>query len=186
MNEDYLWDKTGEPDREVQRLEELLGTLRYQPKPLVLPTAKSVGTKPPASWLAIAAAIAVLVLAAGLWIAFRRTKSPDSLQATQPKQTVINRSIASKSPTPAPKEMPRKLVEKAKVLHAMRSNAFARGSKIRKAARPSISPEEMAAAAEAKNQLMLALRLASAKLNLAQRRTQTPAPTYIRNQHKVG
>ena len=37
MNDDYLWDKSGEPDPEVQKLEEILGTLRYQPRPLNLP-----------------------------------------------------------------------------------------------------------------------------------------------------
>ena len=34
---DYLWDKTGEPDPEVQQLEEILSTLRYQPRPLEIP-----------------------------------------------------------------------------------------------------------------------------------------------------
>ena len=29
MNDDYLWDKTGQPDPEIQKLEEILGTLRY-------------------------------------------------------------------------------------------------------------------------------------------------------------
>jgi len=33
MNDNYLWDRTGEANGEVQRLEELLGTLRYQPQP---------------------------------------------------------------------------------------------------------------------------------------------------------
>ena len=37
MNDDYLWDKTGEPDPQIQQLEEILGTLRYQPRPLPLP-----------------------------------------------------------------------------------------------------------------------------------------------------
>ena len=37
MKEDYLWDKTGDPDPEIQQLEEILGTLRYEPKPLELP-----------------------------------------------------------------------------------------------------------------------------------------------------
>ena len=27
MNEDYLWDKSGEPDPQIQQLEEILGTL---------------------------------------------------------------------------------------------------------------------------------------------------------------
>ena len=38
MNDDYLWDKSGEPDPEIQELEEILAPLRYQPKPLELPT----------------------------------------------------------------------------------------------------------------------------------------------------
>ena len=37
MNEDYLWDKSGQPDPEIQQLEEILGTLRYQPKPFEIP-----------------------------------------------------------------------------------------------------------------------------------------------------
>ena len=41
MNDDYLWDKTGQPDPEIQQLEEILGTLRYQPKPLVLPRQRN-------------------------------------------------------------------------------------------------------------------------------------------------
>jgi hypothetical protein len=34
MNEEYLWDKSGEPDPEIQELEETLGSLRYQPNVL--------------------------------------------------------------------------------------------------------------------------------------------------------
>ena len=34
---DYLWDKTGEREEEVERLEGLLGNLRYKPRPLELP-----------------------------------------------------------------------------------------------------------------------------------------------------
>jgi hypothetical protein len=41
-------------------------------------------------------------------------------------------------------------------------------------------------ALEAKDQLMIALRLTSEKLNLAHRKTQGASPNQIRNQHKVG
>ena len=34
---DYLWDKKGEPDAEVARLEALLGAFAHQPRPLELP-----------------------------------------------------------------------------------------------------------------------------------------------------
>jgi hypothetical protein len=50
-----------------------------------------------------------------------------------------------------------------------------------------LSTQEREEALAAKEQLMIALRLASEKLNLAQRKTQGPAPpTQIRNQHKIG
>src|SRR5947209_6978758 len=73
---DYLWDKTGEADREVERLEELLGTLRHQPRPLQLPegsSAQAARSKFRAQrsfkWqrLAIAAAL-LLMLLAGAWL----------------------------------------------------------------------------------------------------------------------
>jgi hypothetical protein len=35
---DYLWDKTGEPNAEVERLEGLLGTFRHSPRALELPS----------------------------------------------------------------------------------------------------------------------------------------------------
>ena len=75
---DYLWDKTGDTDEEVERLENLLGSLRYQPRTLELPpVAAPAPTKishfkrfsRPA--LAIAAAL-VLMLLAGAWLAALR------------------------------------------------------------------------------------------------------------------
>ena len=44
MNDDYLWDKSGQPDPEIQQLEEILGTLRYQPRPLEIPAACEAAT----------------------------------------------------------------------------------------------------------------------------------------------
>jgi hypothetical protein len=50
-----------------------------------------------------------------------------------------------------------------------------------------LTTKERAEALQAKEQLMVALRLASEKLNLAQRRTQSSSPpNLIRNQHKIG
>ena len=37
MNERYLWDKSGEPDREIERLERVLGSLAHRETPLALP-----------------------------------------------------------------------------------------------------------------------------------------------------
>ena len=46
MKEDYLWDGSGEPDREVQKLENLLGRYRHnQPAPSFESVSDSVPAK---------------------------------------------------------------------------------------------------------------------------------------------
>jgi hypothetical protein len=60
MNEDYLWDRTGEPDPEIVRLEEALGRLKYEGRDerLAAPRRKTHV----AWWLATAAALAGLAV----------------------------------------------------------------------------------------------------------------------------
>src|SRR3989442_5030867 len=73
MKDNYLWNRTGEPDPDVQELEEILGALRYQPRPLEIPAGIQVGrhrTFFPA--LAIAAAIALIAAGLGLWLNLNR------------------------------------------------------------------------------------------------------------------
>lgn len=85
---DYLWDKTGEADDEARRLEELLGGLKFQPRPLELPALPArhlvaARARTPLSWprLAIAASLAAaLLLGAWLLIAGRRTTSHEAGQ----------------------------------------------------------------------------------------------------------
>lgn len=74
---DYLWDKSGEPDAEVERLEELLGQLRHQPRPLELP-AEPVARAPRRSFFRpawAAAAALLLMFLAGLWFGVLRHRS---------------------------------------------------------------------------------------------------------------
>lgn len=82
---DYLWDKTGEPDAETERLEELLGQLRFQPTPFDLPAGLPAKEPRPArtgnilparnvlSWprLAVAASVTLAVLA-GAWLVLKQ------------------------------------------------------------------------------------------------------------------
>src|SRR5688500_12868222 len=70
---DYLWDRSGEPDEEIQKLEELLAPLAYQPRPLEIPATLQPGRRRnlyPA--LAIAAAVALAALALGVWLNINR------------------------------------------------------------------------------------------------------------------
>jgi len=163
MNDDYLWDKSGEPDPEIQELENILAPLRYQPTPLELPDDVVVRRK----WnyfplLAIAATVLIALLAAGVWLRVR-TENP-----TQPQQAKSIPSVPSvpgvpgvDKETPAPEvvqnvESPKKVVRK----------------------RSYVKKRESKEAIAAKEQVMLALRLASEKLKLAQKQIKTP--------HKIG
>jgi len=68
MSDHYLWDGSGEPDPEVQRLERLLSEFRsHRPAP-ELP-AGSLRTPSRLRWSAIAAAVALM--AAGTWLTSR-------------------------------------------------------------------------------------------------------------------
>ncbi|MDQ2976596.1 MAG: hypothetical protein M3R69_14460 [Acidobacteriota bacterium] len=210
MNGDYLWDRTGEPDPEVQQLEEVLGTLRYQPLPLEIPAG--VGPRRQrfnfsgfgssfASRLAIAAAIAVIVLGLGLWVGLQKRSSPESVKVERAHGT----SPGTTQPIAPVAVAPNKAGEKAVTvaidggdkprLHKVGPGLVSRGvvaantNRNRHAAMKNseLAASELKEAEAAKQQLMLALRVASAKLNFAQRKTQGTNPeNQIHNQHKIG
>jgi hypothetical protein len=190
MEDNYLWDRSGEPDPAIQELEAILGTLRYQPRPLEIPHHIQPGRRRsffPA--LAIAAALALFAVLLGLWFSFNRRQAP-SLKASRDKQ--IDQQLVAPPPQDKPNNAPSqvlvqsptpKLIQKHREaprnLLAVYRNRPSRAV-IR---RPQLTPEELAE----KEQVLVALRLVSAKLNLAQRKTQgLPQLNTIRNQHKIG
>ena len=189
MNEDYLWDRTGEPDPEIEKLERELGQFRYQPRPLEIPAGMKFGRRKffyPA--LAVAAAILMLVLGAGLWLRVRNAQPANTIQAGKKPLIVL--------PATNPKEDPTNAVavatpEKVKPAEQERSNQFVAGvrgnPRSLRVHQPELTAAEIAQGQAAKQQLMLALRLTSAKLAMAQKRTQGGYPSnLIRNQHRVG
>lgn len=74
---DYLWDKQGEPDAEVARLEALLGAYAHEPRPLALPAELAAPGRQPARLLPFSTRLrasrlfapAALVAAAALLVA---------------------------------------------------------------------------------------------------------------------
>lgn len=78
MKDDYLWDGTGEPDPEVERLEQMLSVYKHQPKKLDLPARPTVWFSPR---LAAAAAL-VLMAVAGLWVFLNKGNDQSSIVAT--------------------------------------------------------------------------------------------------------
>jgi hypothetical protein len=70
LDDDYLWDGSGEPDAEIVRLESLLRPYRHQPLPLLLPARAAAPRRLAAMALQILTAAASLVLvAAAAWFA---------------------------------------------------------------------------------------------------------------------
>lgn len=192
---DYLWDKTGEPDPEIRELEEILGTLRYRPRPLAIPASVSVGGRrsffrSATPSLAIAAAIALIVLGLGVWLGVQRLQKPE------PGPQARNEKLA---PAPAPSTEPSRMVAPAPegnetAIETSRRSAprqsllAVRGKRIhREAVSPEVAARRLEEAAAAKDQLMVAFRFVSAKLNYAQKKAQElNQKDQVHNQHKIG
>ena len=172
MKEDYLWDKSGEPDPEIQQLEEILGALRYQPKPLELsqdlPTPRQRRNHFPL--LAIAASVLLALFAAGVWLRVRTQGE------SQPKQ-------ASAAPSPA-------AVDDNPTV-ARKNDEELKEQKIEQVRKRGLPPpprytkREREEALAAKQQVLLALRLTTEKLSLVHKKTQNTS-NQIKNQHRVG
>jgi hypothetical protein len=127
----------------------------------------------------------------GIWFSLHRRQAGSALEANRDSQIDQNRNArlpqvaANDQASPAPvagtnpkgtsiqrRELPRNLLARNK----------SRGTRMR-IRPPELTPQELAE----KEQVLVALRLVSAKLNLAQRKTQVPSqPNMIRNQHKIG
>ena len=95
---DYLWDKSGERDAEVERLEELLGELRHSPRALELPPdVEFDAARAPRSfrkaWPAVAAAL-LLALMAGAFVASRFEKIGGNGQTASQDSQNAPRQIA--------------------------------------------------------------------------------------------
>jgi hypothetical protein len=84
---DYLWDRSGSPDPEIERLESLLTEFRHNERPLVFPAETATGGPSflrvlqqgwvlPAARRLAATAIVVFAVTASLFFAFRQLYAP--------------------------------------------------------------------------------------------------------------
>jgi|SRR4030095_10639289 cytoskeletal protein RodZ len=184
MSDHYLWDKTGEVDPEIEELERLLSTFSYQPRTIEIPAAVAKERSRFFLPLTIAATVALLILGIGIWSNINRTKQPE-LAAVPPRPT---------DTTAAPSSSDKTLVSVTEASDTS-PNKPDTARPARKKSRPShgfvreakFTAGERLEAENAKEQLLIGLRLASSKLNLAQKRTQGIQPSSpIRYQHKNG
>jgi hypothetical protein len=186
MEDNYLWDRSGEVDPEIQELEEILGALRYQPRPLEIPAQFPIARgRDYRSWLAIAAAVAMVTIGLALWFSFNRRETVAPL-ATKHDVPVEGKGPASAAPdqaiAPAPSKATVVPQGNRRPVHNLmvRNNARPLPNITRE---PQLTPQELAD----KEQVLVALRLVSFKLNVAQRKAQgAPLLSPIRNQHRIG
>jgi hypothetical protein len=97
---DYLWDKTGEADPEVERLEELLGGLRFQPRtfevPATLPFAprRATPARAPFNWSRLAVAASLLVtLAFGAWLIVSKQQTVNAPQLADKQHAMEEKNV---------------------------------------------------------------------------------------------
>ncbi|HYE15109.1 MAG TPA: hypothetical protein VD968_11755 [Pyrinomonadaceae bacterium] len=182
---DYLWEKTGARDAEVERLERLLGAFGHRPRPLELPhdaaapvPAANAGRRFGAAHMAAAAAVLLAVLAGALaaLVAARRGEGGrPTAAATQPatparevEQTLPPPPVArNEEPAPAG---PRKFEAARRQRRPRVLAARGRGRVVGTA--PHVEPDEAAQRLRAKEQLVYALRLTGARLEEVRRRVQ--------------
>jgi hypothetical protein len=186
MSDDYLWDRSGEPDAEIARLEKTLGRLRHQPETVKLPLPVQV--RRPFFPALAAAAVILMVLAGGLWLALRRSineerNSPRVVIApTVPGFLADTKPPAlpdAPNPHQAATDEPSALVTPAKGTRKGATRRVSAGAAraavhvVAKRVRPRQSEAEtMREGEEATEKLMMALRFASSKLNLVQKKIQ--------------
>lgn len=197
MNNDYLWDRTGEPDPEIQQLEQVLGTLRYQRRQLELPAQLRIGH--PLTFfprIAIAAAVSTMLVGGAAWLLLHRQNasvglgSVSNLPAVEKlKEAPENAAALAKDEVVAESKVSNGALESKRKRSGIRKSLLA-GNKQFRSLKPSgteLTARDRAEAQAAKEQLLLALRVASEKLSLAQKKAQGAYPgSLIRNHHKIG
>lgn len=194
IDDDYLWDRSGEPDPEIQQLEQLLGTLHYQPQPLDIPSGLAPNQRRASfpRFLAIAATIVMMLLGVGLWLGLHRQPASEVAGAKKPVVT----SGGDRAPIAPPRDsssvprVPANVEQARPFRHRLNQGAFRH--EVKRNPSPTLVTSELTAAERkeaeaAKEQLMQALRLASAKLSFAQKKAQEiNSENMVHNQHKIG
>jgi hypothetical protein len=181
MNEDYLWDKTGE-NAEIERLENQLQAFRYRETAVpvlparIIPVQREIRRKNYRSIYAVAACAAVAMISLSLWMGLsinQTTLQIDLAEITLPSIMVPNPNdlIAPKSPVEQSekiaisKQSPKQEIFKIKKTVsaiAPQNKMVANNRKGAKQTVVTLTEEEKFAY----DQLMLALSITSSKLKM--------------------
>lgn len=178
MKDDYLWNKTGEPDAEIQHLERVLGQMRYRRTAQSLPPIEIKRTRPRfvSKTLAMAAGAAFVALALGAFILLQQQLKHQPSRALAmvnlPQQTLE----ASDGPVIEVKsiqEQPNKPVTiKASDREPKLAASLMRRRNIKRSREAYMLEREQAAGLMAKEQLIKALQITSRNLDSIQKKVK--------------
>jgi hypothetical protein len=181
MNDDYLWDKSGPPDPEIQVLEATLDDLKFRPKglKLALLAPPSRTKRDYTRHLAIAATLAIMLSSGFLFWHLRGDRPlerttvvkpgvrPDGLPPTEQRtialtddqQEILNSTPSNQAADPGSSVKPKPKSPSNTLASTLTKRRY----------HDRVRDTQVVEGERAKEQLMLALRVASAKLNMAQK-----------------
>lgn len=178
-NNNYLWDGSGEPDQEIENLEKLLGQFKHQKKELNIP--KQSLRWPVYVRFALVAATILVTLSVGLWLSVHKLspKSDNSSATrlntnipsleTKPKQT-DDKLTKTQAVTGLNKvDKPINNTDKTMTVRVSYHKSHHTSLKPKQSEMAMVSVDE---GKEAAKQVLIALQIASTKLNIAQKRLQ--------------
>jgi hypothetical protein len=187
MKEDYLWDKTGEADPEIEHLERVLGQLRRQCTDHdLLPALENLPRRQQprlfSKGLALAAGLAFAALALGAAMVLQRQwkmqngsntsvvmVNPGSPEpATAPVYTPVNRATE----TPKQDEETTTTTIGVPVINPRRVATPARPRGLNRSREAYTNEREQIEGMLAKEQLIRALQITSSKLDFVQKKVQ--------------
>jgi hypothetical protein len=175
MKDEYLWSGSGDPDPDVAELEELLSGLGFERNrtSCPVPTNRGFGRSSFRFPTAIAAALALVALS-GAVLLFSRTGARDGLtisplpsnEVAAAPPSIVDLGPAAPTLSASPGS--------PRIWPTRKSNAWSRRGTVRSnstlvARKSAQSPVDRMEGELAKDELLLAMRIASAKLNMAQK-----------------
>lgn len=180
MKDDYLWDKTGEPDPEIQHLERVLGQMRHRRTAQDLPPIEIKRMRPRlfSKTLAMAASVAFAALALGAFLVLQRqSKNQNSgpvVMVNLPQQTLeasdgpVKEVEATQKLEPPDKPTTIKAPDSEPKLAAL----AVRRRSINRSREDAALEREQAAGLLAKEQLIKALQITSKNLDSVQKKVK--------------
>lgn len=188
MKDDYLWDRTGEPDPDVQSLESILGNLRHKgkaPEMLAQESLRRVTSAPRPKMfykplLAAAALLLMMFTALSLWLVINRTRGQQSAQPQMARGTAAPPAQQQSPPPESPGPQKEVLTPQpggvkqlaASDNPAPRPRRSKPGQRENMSARNLANQQEAAEGRIAKERLIKALQITSSTLNFAQKKAR--------------